>query len=462
MTRNDLGALYVGALCLLLTGCPKLTEPDPAQIYDGLAEPVQTALPDTVERTLSEPVAGWQWMDLPETVCRDDSSSGVAIQAPTSGVDADKLVIFLRGGNACLNTSCAELINPSHFDESDWDALLCTQLDDCTVDNATSDPMAKWNHTDDQWFGVLDGHPDNPFAGWTKVYVPYCSGDWHGGENPEPFAIGSGESVFMGAANTRVVLAALRDELGTDFDKVLFTGASAGGVGTLLNHHQAADLYGAERTYLLSDAGPMYTDEYVAECMQARLKDLWRLDRNLPVSDTCPGDTCPWNDDAWMDARWTWLLDSYSRGPVTGPELLGSRMALVISGRDSVSADVFDMMENECARIDDVYLPLYPPYSTVEQATHALRTDVFDAYHGMKIFHVQDTEEHMWMWGRRKPWWTLTFEANGTFEADGTFVEADGTFEADGTPVSLAEWVDAMLHESPTWDHAIVREIEGQ
>lgn len=414
-------------------------KPDLEAIYDGPAEPEGfVELPAPKSHPVSDPVAGWRWVDLPDTVCRNGSSTGIAYQIPAGGADADKLVIFMRGGNACLNTGCVEQVNPSHFAESDWDALLCAQLTDCSPDDPDDpdapDPASKWNNADDSWFGVVDGHPDNPFAGWTKVYVPYCSGDWYAGHNPEPTALGHGESVFMGTPNTRVVIAAIRDVLGTDYDKVLVTGASAGGIGAILNYHRFADLFGKDKTYLISDAGPFYPDAHVADCAQARVKNLWRMDRGAPLLEGCPGDDCVWNADAWMSGRWTWLLDNYARGAADGPGVTGSRVALVVSDKDSASVGVLDMAKNNCKKIDDIYVPLFPPYSALEAATTALREEIFDAYQGVKIFAVDD-KEHMWMW--RKRWWDLSF-----------------TSPEPGAPeVSLADWVAAMLDEDPAWDH---------
>lgn len=422
--------LVVLAAASTLVGCgaKKL---DPLDLHAGPAEPeAYVPLPAPQVRTPSDPVAGWRWLDLPNTVCRNGSSTGIAFEKRPN---SNKLVVFMQGGNACINRGCIEQVNRSHFAESDWNNLLCEQLDDCSVDGPGQTPTDKWDNLDDEWLGVLDGHPDNPFADWNKVFIPYCSGDWHAGHNPVPTALGSAESVFMGTPNTREMLAAARDVLGTSFDKVLITGASAGGVGAIANYHRFVEVYGGQNTYLLSDAGPLFTDDHVAACVQARVKNLWRVDRGLPRIAGCPGPSCVWNQDQFMSKAWEWLLDGYARGASTGPVTGGSRMGLVVSNRDSAAVAVFEAAKKDCARIDDIYIPIFPPYAKLEAATNALRTDLFDAYHDVKIFQIDDTE-HMWMW--RKKWWALEF--------------TDGT-----NAYRIADWVEDMLTEQPSWQHVV-------
>jgi hypothetical protein len=430
---------------VLGAGC-NLKKPNPEDIYSGPAQPeADGALPDLGKTVLHPPVAGWRWMDLPGTECRDGSETGIAFEAPRDkdgSLLSDKLVIYLRGGNACMNTACVEQYNPGFFGKKRWDAMLCRYLDkdDCRIDAHEDDGRGKWKADKRaKWFGILDGDPANPFATWNKVFIPYCSGDWHAGLNDEDIEIGKGESRFMGSKNTRHALAAIVQELGTDFDKVLVTGASAGGVGAMLNFHRFAEVFGPERTYLISDGGPQYPDAHVASCLQARAKNLWRMDRSFPVLDGCPGDDCVWNQDAWMSTRMRALFDGYGRGR-RGTDRAGSRMALLVSDKDSVTLTVLWFMRDDCARLDDLVLAPASERARIEAAaeaaTDALVHEIFDDYNDVKIFQVDDTQ-HMWMSDRK--WWDMRFVA-----------------DEDGQQVRLTDWVAAMLDEDPSWDHARV------
>ncbi len=440
-------SLLTLAVTAAVAGCG-LKDADPAHIYDGPAQPqVDPPLPDVGQLTSSPAIAGWRWVGLPRTVCRDGSSTGIAFQIPT-GPDGrprtDKLLVFMQGGGACLNAGCVESLNRSRFSEQAWNQKLCAHLDSCAVDGATTDVDARWRPRTPEagpWFGVLDGDPANPFADWTKVYIPYCSGDWYAGLNATPIEIGAGSSRFLGSQNLQHSLAAMLALVGTDFDKVLVTGNSAGGIGALLNFQRFADVFGPERTYLISDAGPLYPDEHVAGCGSARIKNLWRMDRSFPVVDGCPGEDCPWNADSWISLRLRWLFDGYARG-VAGAPHPGSRMALVVSDRDSYATASFFAFANDCRRLLSPALPTASQRAAAEAAvvaaTDDLVADVFDHYEGVKAFVVHDTSVHQWMFGRA--WWRETFIDRET-----------------GATVSLAAWVAAMLDEDPAWGHAHVR-----
>ncbi len=432
------------AFALVTAAACGLKDPDPAQIYAGPAQPEpDPPLPAVGPLTPSSPIAGWRWVDLPGTVCRDGSSTGIAYQVPV-GPDgrprSDKLMIFLQGGGACLNAGCVEQLNRSRFDQDAWKQKLCTHLDGCAPDAPGADPDARWRTrtlADGPWFGVLDGDRGNPFADWTKVFIPYCSGDWHAGLAPDPIAIGLGTSRFLGSRNLQHSLAALVALVGTDHAKVLVTGNSAGGIGAFLNFHRFADVFGAERTYLLSDAGPLYPDEHVASCGAARVKNLWRMDRSFPVLPGCPGEDCPWNADDWISLRLRTLFEEYGRGRA-GARRAGSRMGLVVSDRDSYATVSFFAFADGCRRLVRPALPSATQRAAAEQAvadaTTSLVDELYDQYEDVKAFVVHDTSQHQWMYAR--PWWTERFVERGT-----------------GESVALLDWVGAMLDEDPRWGH---------
>ena len=114
---------------------------------------------------------------------------------------------------------------------------------------------------------IMSNDPStNPFASWTKVYLPYCNQD---------VFIGGGEtSVFdsitvhrFGAINVRAAVRYTRDVLWTLLDEeggdgyrpdqivAMFGGFSAGAFGTLYNYHWMVDDLQWPRTTAFPDAG---------------------------------------------------------------------------------------------------------------------------------------------------------------------------------------------------------------
>ena len=76
-------------------------------------------------------------------------------------------------------------------------------------------------------------NPD--FCAATHVFVPYCTGDCHAGNNTSPSA-SSWELYFDGHANFAAIIAELKQQHGlAAAKKVLLTGGSAGGIGTFKN-----------------------------------------------------------------------------------------------------------------------------------------------------------------------------------------------------------------------------------
>lgn len=71
------------------------------------------------------------------------------------------------------------------------------------------------------------------FANWTKVVIMYCDGSQHQGHNDNPIAYKDTQLYFRGSANTRSHIKWLLNTYKINqAEKVLFTGASAGGIAT--------------------------------------------------------------------------------------------------------------------------------------------------------------------------------------------------------------------------------------
>jgi hypothetical protein len=177
--------------------------------------------------------AGWG------TRCGDGSSYAFQVRLAPAGEPVENVVVFLQGGGVCVfEEDCAAV-----------GAGLLRALDNALPSG-----------------GILSNDPAvNPFATWTKVYLPYCTQDIHvGGGTTSAFP--SRTVHRFGARNVRAALRWVRDVLWTELDattvegyradrpRVLLSGGSAGGFGVSYNYHWVLDDLRWPRTTAVPDS----------------------------------------------------------------------------------------------------------------------------------------------------------------------------------------------------------------
>ena len=205
------------------------------------------------------PARTWTWFDIPGAFCRDGSPAGFGLNLDPA---SRKTVFFLEGGGAC------------------FDAVTCAG----NPANITSKSMSG---------GIFDRTiAANPVAEWNQVYVPYCTGDVHSGNNPDGTVAGVGRQRFVGYANTRIFLETLAATF-PDTARLLVTGASAGGFGAAANYGQAVRIFPSIPVNLVDDAGPLMRQPPLARCLQETWKTLWKLEADLldVAGDLLQGDS---------------------------------------------------------------------------------------------------------------------------------------------------------------------------
>jgi Pectinacetylesterase len=128
---------------------------------------------------IQAPAQTWTWVDFPAARCRDGSGTGIGVNwFPGS----EKLAIFLEGGGYCVSAKT------------------------CSMNSSQRGSMFNGS-------GIYDrGNASNPLADWNLVYVPYCTGDVHAGNNPKGNVPGVGPQQFMGYANLALLLEVLREK----------------------------------------------------------------------------------------------------------------------------------------------------------------------------------------------------------------------------------------------------------
>jgi hypothetical protein len=193
----------------------------------------------------------------------------------TKAGDPDKLLIFLQGGGACwqdfYNCNILALSVPG-------------------VGNGQEPPK------NPPFPGIFDSdNPDNPFADYSIVYMPYCDGSAFGGDNDVvdlPDENGEGGFPFGPVRFHRGVrnLSAGMDVAAATFPrpkKITVAGSSAGGVGAAAFAPFLARFKYGNRTDLtvFNDAGPIVVNLGATVGVQARDAD-WDFAKFYPESCT--------------------------------------------------------------------------------------------------------------------------------------------------------------------------------
>ncbi len=243
------------AVSLLLVGC------------DLAQEPVIEADPDSPFKAAEENLGSWTWIPVEESTCRDGSSTGLGVRLQEG---ADKLVIFLQGGGACYDAqSCQEnaegRIAGASYTQSDFQGWVSSL--------GNTGLFSKTN-------------AENPTNDWNHVYVPYCTGDLHGGQKLNAPVDGLSEpQQFAGYANMGEYLKLLKGYF-TQPSEVLLGGASAGGFGTVINYPQVASAFSSVSVTAMVDAAPLFpANSILTSCFQEKVQNTF----NLQLPEGCTG-----------------------------------------------------------------------------------------------------------------------------------------------------------------------------
>lgn len=277
---------------------------------DGTSEEVSdTSVSDSADTSdvapLEAPERVWTWFDQPGSLCNDGTETGFALNRAAS----DKLLVVFMGGGAC------------------WDFTTCYLLN-----TASTGPIGKAQFDATAasiGVGVLDrADPKNPFRDWSYLFVPYCTGDLHGGEHAQDYTQGGLTRTWqhMGARNVRLLLPRVHATFG-DLDELVVSGLSAGGFGASLQYANIRRALDATTTRLVDDSGPLLVVEGINGTLRAKWFTQWRLD--LVVDEVC-GQGCK----ADLSLLYTKLATLYPN----------DRMALLSSVQDSVIAAYLGML----------------------------------------------------------------------------------------------------------------------
>lgn len=181
---------------------------------------------------------------------------------------SNNVVVYLEPGGGC------------------WDYPSCTGNDPLGAANVDGLP-------DDHYeFGQLivpffnRDRDDNYTQDWNFVFVPYCTGDVHTGNNVVTYSdpTGMGPDVefhHVGHDNVQSVIQWMQAEF-PELPKLLLTGCSAGGAGSLINYYYfRKGLAQVQKSYLLSDSGPIFPSAGHSAALHAKVREAWNVESLL-------------------------------------------------------------------------------------------------------------------------------------------------------------------------------------
>jgi hypothetical protein len=249
----------------------------------------------------------WTWIDVPGTACGDGSRTGMAVNPG----DGPGLLVFLTGGGACFDhVTCfvAQAAGPGSFGRTDFEALAAARFPGSILDR--SDPA-------------------NPYRAMSLVFVPYCTGDVHGGDNLADYPDTSGRTHrwhHAGRANVVTFLPWIAAAFPAASPLVV-SGSSAGGFGALLNYDSFRRTFPEADAVLVDDSGPPLVGGDIPPALVAVWVAAWRIDR--VVTPLCPA--C--------------LADFSKLFPTLAGRYPHDRLALLSSTQDQVIRSFFGYLD---------------------------------------------------------------------------------------------------------------------
>lgn len=226
----------------------------------------------------------WQRVELPGTVCSDGSQYKFWTYDDPGSTD---LLILFEGGGACWDyESCS----------GQFGVLGAANPNGLADDYIT---QFKAEYVSPLVNGADPGIPLRPLnpivtQGWDVVYMPYCTGDVHVGNNTVVYDDPSGQNPPLtfhhnGYNNTAAAMAYLATQF-PSIDRLLVTGFSAGGVASSAAYYQARTTLQPNQGFMLNDSGPLFpapSAVYNSHPLHQTIEQAWGLNSvfaNLPVT----------------------------------------------------------------------------------------------------------------------------------------------------------------------------------
>ena len=192
--------------------------------------------------------------------------------------DPEKLLIYFEGGGACWNSAtCLSNVG----DTSLFTPNLATDID--IIDEHSTSPSG----------GIISEQQQNPLFGYTKVFIPSCTGDVHWGSQdmtyPDPRSEGDTFNVYhRGGDNVTVVLSWLRNKMAENIltpKEVVIAGSSAGGYGAIYHTPAIQDIVpsSSQVSLLIDSANGVVSENFYQTAMGGRgiTGGVWGIEQHI-------------------------------------------------------------------------------------------------------------------------------------------------------------------------------------
>jgi hypothetical protein len=286
---------------------------------DGFEAPI-TATADT-----------WTWVPFSDAFCGDGSTVGIGINPSSTGT---RLLIYLEGGGACYDsTTCYSLQTAAYFTSGYSESAFSAEA------NSTS-YLAQSGGFFDRTSAV------NPFKDYSYVYVPYCTGDHHSGNNI--VQLGANTAYFVGFDNMKAYLSRLYPTF-RSADRVVLAGSDAGGFGAAANWWQTQQAFGNIRVDMIDDSGAYMPPDIIpaGSSSVAAQETNWNLATTRPpLCTTCSTATdtiFDFNSAAFPGNRGALL--SYTQDTVV-PSFYGITESQFTTGLGELESSQFNATAN--------------------------------------------------------------------------------------------------------------------
>lgn len=186
---------------------------------------------------LDLPPGQWTWMEVPTSFCGNGSASGVGI---LPGTDPSQVAVFFAGGGACWNIwSCGNEEFTTHIRTNYDEEVFLRDLE--VIEESP----------------ILD-RDEGPLREATVVFVPYCTGDFHAGDNiMEYYPLTPNDRTYhRGAHNVREYIKSF-EEWFPRVSTFYLLGVSAGGYGAMLNFERFSTAFPDADVHVLADSAQM-------------------------------------------------------------------------------------------------------------------------------------------------------------------------------------------------------------
>lgn len=216
----------------------------------------------------------WEKVELPGTTCGNGSQYKFFVHQASS----PNLLFFFEGGGAC------------------WDYDTCSGragvLGAANPNGIPDDYMQQFTakYVSPIVNGADPGLPgrsrtDLPTKDWNIVYMPYCTGDVHIGNNVVTYTDPTGQEPPLtwhhAGYNNTIAAANYTRAHFPSVQKMLVTGFSAGGTATSSAYYFVRQIINPQRGYLLNDSGPIYLAPnitYRSRYLHDQIRQSWSLD----------------------------------------------------------------------------------------------------------------------------------------------------------------------------------------